>query len=270
MTEQPTTSSPRGDGLAADPSVEPGHRARALAASLLGELTGQRRTSSGVGPAPSGGPDADTQAGPQAAGRTSQRSTEDEDGPVERPVAEHVPPVTEPAQEQAPMRAPEPQEQVQERTPEAVREPRTAAPDAPAAPGGLATQARAQGAAPVVATGTAGAGDARPERRPAPFLYAAVAEHHTSPARATANGALDTAGTRISSRVDRDQVRRAAQVALEAASLVDACDVLDARAAAADRTWTGERHSTTEVREFDGAWGAFYDAQAALARHVGA
>ncbi|MCW2606836.1 MAG: hypothetical protein JWO60_1529, partial [Frankiales bacterium] len=106
------------------------------------------------------------------------------------------------------------------------------------------------------------------EVRPAPFAYLAVAQHHTTPARATANGALDQAGQRISSRVDRALVRRAALVTMEAASLLDACDVLDGRARAADATWTGEHHSPTEVREFEGAWGAFYDAQGALASHV--
>ena len=63
-------------------------------------------------------------------------------------------------------------------------------------------------------------------------------------------------------------VRRAALVTTEAASLLDACDVLDERARAVDATWTGERHSPTEVREFEGAWSAFYDAQGALAQHV--
>ncbi len=63
-------------------------------------------------------------------------------------------------------------------------------------------------------------------------------------------------------------MRRAALVTMEAASLLDACDVLDGRARAVDATWTGERHSPTEVREFEGAWGAFYDAQGALAQHV--
>lgn len=245
MTEQPTTSTARSDDLAAaDPAVEPGHRARALAASLLGELTGQRRTFSGVGPAPADEPDADAGNGlPPRAGAVQR-------GPAAAP-------------DVAP-RPPEPAAAPRDREPEKSREREQSAPEE-AAPAALATQAPA----PVAPTVGPTTGGQRPERRPAPFLYAAVAGHHTSPARATANGALDTAGTRISSRVDRDQVRRAAQVALEAASLADACDVLDARAAAADGTWTGERHSTTEVREFDGAWGAFYDAQAALARHVG-
>ncbi len=183
-----------------------------------------------------------------------------EDDPLDRLAATATAPA--PARETPPASAPQaPSRPAQERP--------AATPTVPASTPAAASLATQQ---PTPSTDVRptreGGGSGALDVRPAPFAYLAVAQHHTNPARATANGALDQAGQRISSRVDRALVRRAAQVTMEAASLLDACDVLDGRARAADATWTGEHHSPTEVREFEGAWGAFYDAQNALAQHV--
>ena len=337
-------------------AVEPGHRARALAASLLGELTGQRRSSlsfspqepTGLASVPRYEPPAQQPAAqqpphlvavpaPAAAGATAQepalgeataQDTPDEersgDGAIAQPPAQprapqpvaassaaaSAPAAAAPAppasatSAQAASAAPAPATPAAATTapapattasaPEttapapAITAPATPAPAASAvaevseertadrptdrptgaAPGALARPPAGAGQDAAVRTADAGQRSAPQDVRPAPFTYLAVAQHHTGPARATADGALDQAGQRISSRVERALVRRAALVTTEAASLLDACDSLDERARAVDATWTGERHSPTEVREFEGAWGGFYDAQRALAQHV--